>query len=86
MHFIVDQAKKYNADPILTFHQPLHEKAYEIQWKESENDELKRIVLSMSGLRTCMNFLGSISHFVSSSGLREVLETNYGSDTVLYML
>ena len=30
MHFIVGYAKKYNADPILTFGQPLYQKAYEI--------------------------------------------------------
>ena len=34
MHFIVGQAKKYNADPILTFDQSLYQKSYEIQWKE----------------------------------------------------
>ena len=27
MHFIVGQAKKYNADPILTFDQPLYQKS-----------------------------------------------------------
>ena len=45
MHFIVGQAKKSNADPILTFYQPLYQKAYEIQWKESENSELKNLVI-----------------------------------------
>ena len=82
MHFIVGQAKKYNADPILTFDQPLYQKAYEIQWKESENSELKRIALRLGGLRTCMSFLSSIGHFMYSSDLCEVLETINGSDTV----
>ena len=85
-HFFVGQAKKYNADPKLTFDLPLYQKVYETLWKESENSELKRIVLRLSGLRTCMRFLGSIGHFMSSSGLREVLETIYGSDTVPHML
>ena len=49
MHFIVGQANKYDVDPILTFDQPLYQKAYEIHWKESENNE---------------RFLGSIGHFV----------------------
>ena len=35
---------------------------------------------------TCMSFLGSIGHIMSSSGLHEVLETVYGSDTVPHML
>ena len=75
MHFIVGQAKKCNADPTLTFHRPLYKKAYEIKWKESKNGELKRIVLRLSGLHTCVSFLGSIGHFMFSSGLREVLGT-----------
>ena len=86
MHFIVFLAKKCNADPILTFDQPLYQKTYEMQGKESENSDLKGIVLRPGGLHICMNFLGSSGHFMSSSGLREVLETIYGSDTVPHML
>ena len=33
-----------------------------------------------------MSFLAFIGHFMSSSDLREVLETVYGSDTVLHIL
>ena len=40
----------------------------------------------LGGLHICMGFLGSIGHFMSSSGLREVLKTIYGSDTVWHML
>ena len=71
MHFIVDQANKYDVDPILNFDQPLYQKAYEIHWKESENNE---------------SFLGSIGHFMSSSSLREGLDTIYGSDILPHML
>ena len=85
-YFTVGQAKKYNAYPILTFDQPSYQKAYEIQGKESENSKLKRIVLRLGRLHTCMSFLGSIGHFMSSSGLYEVLKTIYGSDTVPHML
>ena len=31
--------KKYNADPILTFDQPLYQTPYEIQGKESKNSD-----------------------------------------------
>ena len=85
MHFIAGQSKKYNADPILTFDQPLYQKTYEIRWKESENSELNRIVLRLGGLHTCMSFLAFIGHFMSSSDLREVLETVYGSDTISHI-
>ena len=84
MHFIVGQAKKYSADP--TFDQPLCQEVYEIQWKELESSKLKRIVLRLGGLHICMSFLVSIGHFMSSSGLCEVRETIYGSDTVPHML
>ena len=86
MYFIAGQSKKYNADPILTLDQPLYQKTYEIRWKESENSELKRIVLRLGGLHTCMSFLAFIGHFMSSSDLREVLETVYGSDTISHIL
>ena len=86
MHFLVGQAKKHNADPILTSDQPLYHETYEIQWKKSENSKLKRILLMLGGLHICMSFLGSIGHFMSSRGLREVLKTIYGSDTVPHML
>ena len=69
MHFIVGQAKKYNADPILTFDQPLYQKAYEIQWKESGNSELKRIVLRLVAIHTCMRFLGCTGLLMSSNAL-----------------
>ena len=83
---LLAKQKKYNADPILTFDQPLYQKVYEIQWKKSENSELKRKVLRLGGLHTCMSFPGFIGHFMSSSGLREVIKTIYGSDTVPHML
>ena len=58
----------------------------ETQWKKSENTELNRIVLRLGGLHTCVSSLGSIGHFMSSTGLCEVLETIYGSDTVPHRL
>ena len=79
-------SKKNQCWPILTFDQPLYQKVYETQWKKSGNSKLKRIVLRLSGLYTSMSFLDSIGHFMSSSGLREVRETVYGSDSVPHML
>ena len=86
MHVIFGHAKKYNSDPILIFDQPLYQKTYEMLGKESENSDLKRLVLRLGGRHICMNFLGSNGHFMPSSGLREVLETIYGSDIVPDML
>ena len=79
-------SKKFNADPILTFDQLLYQKAYEIQWKKSKSSKLKRIVLRLGRLHTSLSFLDSIGNFMCSSGIREVLETFYGSDSVPHML
>ena len=83
---LLTKQEKYNADPILTFDESLYQKAYKIQWKESESSKLERIVLRLVALHTCMSFLGSTGHFMSSSSLCELLETNYGSNTVPHML
>jgi hypothetical protein len=44
------------------------------------------MVLRIGGLHTEMSFLGSIGHIMKNSGLTEVLEVVYGSNTVTHML
>lgn len=58
MYFVADQAKTYNADPVLTFEQLLFQKAYETHWNESESSRLKQIVCRLYGVYKCMIFLG----------------------------
>ena len=72
--------------PILTFDQPLFQKALDIITNEEVDSPLKSIILRLGGLHTCMSFLGAIGHLMSSSGLQQALETIYAVDTVPHML
>eukprot|EP00794_Sanderia_malayensis_P020950 gene20950-23000_t len=86
MHFVAEQAERYNMSPILTFDKPLYWKGIEIQLSEDDSSVLKKIVLRLGGLHTTMSFLGSIGHIMTSSGLQAILETVYTENTVPYML
>ena len=70
LHYVCDQAKQQNTKPVLTFDQPLFWKALTIITNESQNSDLKLIVLRLGGF----------------SGLNEVLEVVYASNTVCHML
>ena len=82
MHFVIEQAKRYNMSPILTFDQPLYWKGIEIQLSEDDTSVLKKIVFRLGGLHTKMSFLGSIGDIMTSSGLQAMLETAYAENTV----
>ena len=86
MQFVVNEAKRYHVDPVLTLDQPRFWKALEIQNHETYSTSLKMIVLRLSGLHTCMSFLGSIGHLTTSTGLQTIMETVYAGHTVLHML
>ena len=47
---------------------------------------LSNIVLRLGGFHTEMSFLGSIGHLMAGSGLKDVLESFYASNTVVHML
>lgn len=83
--FVAKQADELNIAPILTFDQPLYQKAIEIQMNKSESSALKNIVLRLGGLHTCMSFLGSIGHLMSFSGLQQVLKIVYAENSVPHM-
>ena len=86
MHFVTDQAKRYDSSPILTFDQPLYWKGIEIQQNENDSSPLKEIVFRLGGLHTSMSFLGSIGHLMTSTGLQTMLECVYAENTVPHML
>ena len=86
MHFVATQTQKYNVYPILTFDQPLYQKANEIQLNQPDSSVVKNIVLRLGGLHTCMSFLGAIGQLMSSSGLQQLLETIYADHTVPHMI
>ena len=86
MHFVTEQARRYNTSPIMTFDQPLHWKGIEIQQSQDDASPLKEILLPLGGVHTSMSFLGSIGHLMTSSGLKTMLESVYAENTVPHML
>ena len=53
---------------------------------EPDGSGLRNIVLWLGGFHTEMSFLGSIGHLMAGSGLQDVLESFYASNTVVHML
>ena len=86
LSFIVDQAKRYNLIPIITFDQPLWWKALLIVLNEPGDSDMKSIVLRLGGLHIQMSFLGCIGHIMAGSGLQDVLELVYAKNAVVHML
>ena len=86
MKFVSSQAGKYNVTPVLTFDQPLYWKALTIILSQPTDNALKDVVLRLGGFHMEMSFLGSIGNLMAGSGLQEVLQVVYASNTVNHML
>ena len=86
LKFVSSQAGKYNVTPVLTFDQPLYWKALTIIRSQPPGNALKDVVLRLGGIHIEMSFLGSIGNLMAGSGLQEVLQVVYASNTVNHML
>ena len=53
---------------------------------QPDDSDLKCMVLRLGGFHMQMSFLGSIGHLMADSGLQELLEIAYASNTVSHML
>ncbi|GFR65223.1 hypothetical protein ElyMa_005525300 [Elysia marginata] len=84
--FVSNLAAKYKVKPILTFDQPLWWKAQLILDSEPADSHLRSLILQLGGFHTQMNYLGTIGHLMTGSGLRELLEVVYAPDGVVHML
>ncbi len=84
--FLSEQAAKHNFTPITTFDQPLFWKALMIITSEEDNSPLSNIVLRIGAFHTQMSFIGAIGFTMQGSGLQEILELIYASNTVPHML
>lgn len=86
LHFVCEHSKRYGVVPVITFDQPLWFKATTIIENEPDNSRLRSIVLRLGGFHTLMSFLGSVGHLMEGSGLREILEKVYASNTVTHIM
>ena len=71
---------------MITFGQPLFQKATNIISSCTDSDPLRKIVLRLDAFHTEMSFLGSIGQIMSGSGLQEAIETVYAPNAVTYMM
>jgi hypothetical protein len=85
LKFISSLSEKHQFHPVITFDQPLYWKAMKIV-KSNRNQDISRIIVKLGGFHTMMSFIGSIGHIMDGSGLQEVLEQIYASDSVVHML
>ena len=86
LKFVEAQCKRQHTTPIITFDQPLWWKAQLIVESEPPDIELRSIILRLGGFHAEMSFLGCIGSIMSGSGIEELLECVYASNTVGHML
>ena len=86
LDFICNLTMKHNLPTIVTFDQPLYWKAAEIIIDVPQNSHLKRIVLLLGCFHTLMNLLGAIGTLMDGTGLKNILETVYGENTIVDMI
>lgn len=86
LYFVCDQAQRYGVTPVITFDQPLFQKACMIVDQELPESPLKKLVIRLGGFHTEMSFLGCIGRLMSGSGLEEVFSTVYAQNAVGHMM
>ena len=84
LHFVCNQAGKYA--PVVTFDQPLLQKASFIISSHNPSCHLRKNVLRLGGFHTQMYFIGRIGHLMSGSGLQDAIETVYASTAVTHIM
>ena len=86
LKFVEAQCKRRHTTPIITFDQPFWWKAQLIVESEPPDSELRSVVVRLGGFHAEMSFLGCIGSIMSGSGIEELLECVYASNTVGHML
>ena len=82
--FASEQARKIGLKTsIVTFDQPLYQKAAEIV---AASEDLPNVIVRLGGFHLLMSYLGSIGQIMSGSGLSELWETVYAKGTVIHMM
>lgn len=80
------EARRYQRTPVLTFDPPLFWKAMTINWNNPEYSQLKSMLIRLSAFHTEMSFLSCVGHIMEGSGIQEILELIYATNTVPHML
>ena len=86
LRFVCSHANDHRSTPVITFDQPLWWKAHTIVESEPDDSLLHSAVIRLGGFHTEMSYLGCIGHLMGGSGLHELLEVIYASNTVGHIL
>ncbi|XP_061723992.1 uncharacterized protein LOC133530150 [Cydia pomonella] len=70
LKYAAEKCKQSDIDCIVTFDQPLYQKAQEIV-KSSQDALISKIILRLGGFHLLMSFMGAIGKIMAGSGLRE---------------
>ena len=85
--FLSEQARGSHVTPVITLDQPLWWKAHTIIRNKPNQSVLKHHAnIRLGGLHVIMSFLGCIGHLMCNSGISELPEVIYDSNTVIHML
>ena len=80
--FVQEQAKRcHSSQALITFDQPLYVKAVDI----TRANNLV-VICRLGGFHTLMNYIGAVGDVMLGSGLENVLELLYCSNTLEYVL
>ena len=74
------------ANPISTFDQPLSWKSFMFTLAEPNESPFKNMVMKLGPFYQLMNFLECIDATMNNSGLKDIIETIYGSNTIEHMI
>lgn len=86
LRFVTEQTSKLNVLPVVTLDQPVYWKALQIVSSASQDSHIKSIVLRLGAFSTEMSFLGCIGQLMENTGLEELIEIVYASNSVGHML
>ncbi|CAG9769731.1 unnamed protein product [Ceutorhynchus assimilis] len=86
LSFAAEKSKRYEKSCIVTFDQPLFQKAVDIVEGSNKSDIVSSVIVRLGGFHTLMSFMGSVGKIMAGSGIEELLTTVYAKITVPHMM
>ncbi|CAG9769757.1 unnamed protein product [Ceutorhynchus assimilis] len=86
LSFAAEKSKRYEKSCIVTFDQPLFQKAVDIVEGSNKSDIVSSVIVRLGGFHTLMSFMGSVGKIMAGSGIEELLTTVYAKNTVPHMM
>lgn len=84
--FAAEKCKHYKKPCIVTFDQPLFQKAVDIVTASNESNIVSSVIVRLGGFHTLMSFMGSVGNIMAGSGLEQLWSTVYAQNTVPHLM